>query len=101
MRRAFVLFGVLVGLSFFAVAGLAGTISASKPVQASANSSPFVSCTADAGQVGTKYLNTEVEPWVDVNPTDAKNIVAVWQQDRWSNGGSRGLVAGVSKNGGK
>jgi hypothetical protein len=100
MRRALVLIGVLVGLPFLAVAGLAGTISATTPVQASANSSPFASCTADAGQVGTNFPNTEVEPWVDVNPTNAKNIVAAWQQDRWSNGGSRGLVAGVSKNGG-
>ncbi|HSB77484.1 MAG TPA: sialidase family protein [Candidatus Methylomirabilis sp.] len=28
------------------------------------------------------------------------NIVGSWQQDRWSNGGSRGLVAGVSFDGG-
>ena len=76
---------------------------ASSPKQASANTSPFASCTADnvADQSGVNYPNTEVEPWVDVNPTNAKNIVAAWQQDRWSNGGARGLVAGVSSNGGK
>lgn len=49
---------------------------------------------------GTLYLNSEVEPWVEVNPNDPANIVAFWQQDRWSNGGARGLVAGVSKDGG-
>ena len=49
---------------------------------------------------GVNFLNSEVEPWVDVNPTNVNNIVAYWQQDRWSNGGSRGLVAGVSNNGG-
>src|SRR5262249_17804769 len=28
------------------------------------------------------------------------HLVGVWQQDRWSNGGSRGIVAGVSMDGG-
>ena len=28
------------------------------------------------------------------------NIVGIWQQDRWSNGGARGLVGGVSFDGG-
>ncbi len=46
------------------------------------------------------YLNAEVEPWVAVNPTNPANIVGFWQQDRWSDGGAHGLVAGVSKDGG-
>ena len=46
------------------------------------------------------FLNSEVEPWIDVNPTDPLNMVGVWQQDRWSNGGSRGNVAGVTEDGG-
>ncbi|MFO1352499.1 MAG: sialidase family protein [Gammaproteobacteria bacterium] len=50
---------------------------------------------------GVNYVNTEIEPWVEVNPTNHDNIVAFWQQDRWSNGGSRGLVAGVSGDGGE
>jgi hypothetical protein len=37
---------------------------------------------------------------VDVNPTNSQNIVGSVQQDRWSNGGARGLVAGVSMDGG-
>lgn len=49
---------------------------------------------------GTNTPDSEVEPWVDVNPTNADNIVAYWQQDRWSNGGARSLVAGVSLDGG-
>jgi hypothetical protein len=63
---------------------------------------PFASCTADnaATQVGTLFRDSRVEPWVDVDPTNANHLVATWQQDRWSNGGSRGLVAGVSANGG-
>ena len=34
--------------------------------------------------------NSEVEPYVAVNPVNAANLVGVWQQDRWSSGGARG-----------
>jgi hypothetical protein len=72
------------------------------PLVQVSGTSAFVGCAADnvAGQTGTNYLNSEVEPWIDVNPASTSNIVGIWQQDRWSNGGSRGLVAGVSFNGG-
>jgi hypothetical protein len=64
--------------------------------------SPFTGCTLDnvADQSGTVFPNSEVEPWIDVNPTNASNLVGMWQQDRWSNGGARGHVVGVSTNGG-
>jgi hypothetical protein len=62
--------------------------------------SPYASCST-AGQPGTTYLNAEVEPQVAVNPANSQNSVGVWQQDRWSNGGAQGLVAGFSSNGGK
>jgi hypothetical protein len=62
--------------------------------------SPYASC-SNAGQPGTNFLNAEVEPQVAVNPTNSQNIVGVFQQDRWSNGGAHGLVAGFSTNGGK
>jgi len=44
--------------------------------------SPFSSCIADnvAGQPGTNYPNSEIEPWVDVNPTNLFNVIAGWQQ---------------------
>ncbi len=61
--------------------------------------SPFASCTI--GGPGTIYNNAEVEPWVDVNPTNPNNIVGVFQQDRWSNGGAHGLVTAVTHDGGK
>src|SRR5437899_3913921 len=60
--------------------------------------SPFAGCTI--GGPGTVYVNAEVEPRVAVNPTDSTNIIGVFQQDRWSNGGSNGLVAAVTHNGG-
>jgi hypothetical protein len=72
------------------------------PLVQVSGASPLAGCTADqvAQQSGTVYVNSEVEPWVDVNPTNPSNIVGTWQQDRWSNGGSRGLVVGASTNGG-
>lgn len=50
---------------------------------------------------GTVFLDSEVEPWVVINPDDSDNIVAFYQQDRWSNGGARGNVAAVSFDGGE
>ena len=54
-----------------------------------------------APQTGTVYPNAEVEPWVAVNPTNPNNIIGVWQQDRWSNGGANGLATGVSFDAGR
>jgi hypothetical protein len=61
--------------------------------------SPFAGCSI-AGQPGTNYLNAEVEPWVDANPTNPGNLIAGWQQDRWSDGGARGNVSAYSTDGG-
>lgn len=65
--------------------------------------SPFAGCTADrvARQDGTNYPNTEIEPWVDASPGNPAHLIAAWQQDRWSNGGARGLAAGISRDGGR
>jgi hypothetical protein len=52
-------------------------------------------------QEGTLYRNGEVEPFVDVNPAHPRNLIGVWQQDRWSNGGANGLLTGVSFDGGQ
>jgi hypothetical protein len=62
--------------------------------------SPFTPGCNGAPQTGRVYPNSEVEPQVDVNPTDPSNIVGAWQQDRWTDGGANSLVAGVSKDGG-
>ncbi len=49
---------------------------------------------------GNVYVNAEVEPFIAVNPTNPNNLIGVWQQDRWSNGGSRGLAGAHSFDGG-
>ncbi len=68
-------------------------------VQASALT-PFTNTSDLAGQTGTVTLNAEVEPRIAVDPNNPQHLVSVWQQDRWSNGGSRGIVAGVSTDAG-
>ena len=55
----------------------------------------------EGSQSGTLYVNAEVEPYVSVNPRNQSNIIGVWQQDRFSNGGARGLMTGVSRDGGE
>lgn len=62
---------------------------------------PFRPGCNGAPQTGTSYPNAEVEPFVSVNPRNQANVVGVWQQDRWSNGGANGLLTGVSRNGGR
>ena len=62
-------------------------------------------CVADdvAGQVGigsVNFPNTEVEPWIVVNPINTSNVVGIWQQDRWNDGGSRSDIIGTSFDGG-
>ncbi|MBK8321306.1 MAG: exo-alpha-sialidase [Betaproteobacteria bacterium] len=71
---------------------------ASAPALASA-ASPFPAGCGGAG--GTNYVNAEVEPHLAVNPRDANHLLAAWQQDRWSNGSARGVVAAASFDGGR
>src|SRR5512139_2747831 len=89
-------------LALMVLATVASTFSGTSLLMAS-GPSPFANCTIGAaGTPGeTLYVNSEVEPWMAVNPTNPNNIVAVYQQDRWSNGGSHGLVTAVSHNGGQ
>ena len=68
------------------------------PLVLVSGTSPYTDCTI--GGPGTNYPNAEVEPYVAVNPANTSNIIGVWQQDRWNNGGAHGLVAGFSFDGG-
>ena len=62
--------------------------------------SPFTANCNGTPQTGTLYPNAEVEPTISVNPRNPLNLIGVWQQDRWSNGGSQGLGTGFSFDGG-
>jgi hypothetical protein len=50
---------------------------------------------------GVLYPQAEVEPNISANPARPGNLIGVWQQDRFSNGGARALVAGYSTDAGK
>jgi hypothetical protein len=49
---------------------------------------------------GTLYTNTAVEPTLAANPFNPLNLIAAWQQNRWSNGGAQGLMLASSVDGG-
>ena len=75
----------------------AGSGSASaQSLERVSRASPFNATCGGPAAGGTLYPNAEVEPWVSANPEDGDNLVAVWQQDRWSNGGAQGNLTGVS-----
>jgi len=62
--------------------------------------SPFAAGCDGVATPGTLFPNAEVEPSLAVNPQNTRNLVASWQEDRWSTGGSRGIVVGASNDGG-
>ena len=66
------------------------------PLQEVSGPSPFATCPAGPTIGGTLFPDSEVEPTVAGNPHTAGSIVGAFQQDRWSNGGARGLVSGSS-----
>ncbi len=94
---------VLAALLAVLLMGTAGSVAATTvtPVTLVSGPSPYAGCTIGGTPGATNYPNAEVEPYVAVNPANSQNMIGVWQQDRWSNGGSHGLVAGFSVNGGK
>lgn len=78
-----------------AVPGLAG----GSLVPVSSPPSPYAAACAssDASQLGHVYVNGTEEPQLAV---DGQKMIAMWHQDRWSNGGAHGIGVGFSSNGG-
>lgn len=101
---------VLAVLTLSACGG-GGSSSAAPPVPALAPPSVTLARVSQASPYGAgcggalpgsvSYPQAEVEPYLAVNPTNPSNIIGVWQQDRWSDGGAHGLVAGYSMDDGK
>ena len=58
--------------------------------------SPFAPDCDRAPVTGIAYPAAEVEPQIASDPRDPSHLVGVWQQDRWSDGGARGLRTGYS-----
>ena len=55
----------------------------------------------EGAAAGTLYANSEVEPYVAVDPSNSSHLIGAWQQDRWSNGGARGQLSAASFDGGR
>lgn len=91
--RAIATLVAALGLAVGASQATATTYTPQGQVESSATN-VYSDCLPDGS--GTNFLNSEVEPWVDVNPDDQDNIVTVYQQDRYSNGGAKSSAAGVS-----
>lgn len=89
----FALLGVLAALAI-------STANAQMTLALASGPSPFAGCSIQLLPDETNYLNAEVEPWVAVNPRDTNNRIGVWQQDRFTFGGARGLLTGASHDGG-
>src|SRR5436189_392330 len=98
-RTVFLALAATVAVCAVAAGGSAGTFTVA-PLTLVSGPSPFAGCTVGAAPGSVLYPNAEEEPWVDVNPTNPLNLIAVWQQDRWSDGGAHGLVTAVTHNGG-
>lgn len=62
------------------------------------STTPFSDACGD--RQGVVYSGAEVEPYVAVNPLNPDNLIGVWQQDRYGNGGARGVAYGASFDGG-
>ena len=62
--------------------------------------STFVAGCDGVAPNGTLYTDTTAEPSLVVNPANPMNLIAGWQQNRWSTGGAQGLNLAASFDGG-
>ncbi|SEM43791.1 sialidase family protein [Streptacidiphilus jiangxiensis] len=60
---------------------------------------PYAGCDISADGSGTNYPGTADEPYVSADPRNPHQVIAVYQQDRWSNGGARGTAESWSSDG--
>jgi hypothetical protein len=83
---------------------IAGTAAAGPfvlgPDQQVSGPSTLTACPFGASaDFASAYDHAEVEPQVGVNPTNPSEMIGVAQQDRWPDGGARGLTSWISSNG--
>jgi hypothetical protein len=88
----------LAGVFVVASASSTGATQSPTVVTVSSGPSPLAACAAqDGSQLGRNYLNGLEEPQLAVR---GSSMIAMWHQDRWSNGGAHGIGVGVSNDGG-
>jgi len=65
--------------------------------EASPAGDPFAACSIGQDVFGgVNYADTELEPWLARNLANPDNMIGSYQQDRWDDGGAKGLVASWS-----
>jgi hypothetical protein len=82
-----------------AASGTVGAVvarGAGSPLTRVSGPSPYADCEVPTFPDEATFVNAEVEPWVAVDPLNAKHLVGVWQQDRHSFGGAKGLMSASS-----
>ncbi|MEZ0069626.1 hypothetical protein ABIA32_005673 [Streptacidiphilus sp. MAP12-20] len=60
---------------------------------------PYAACDISHDGTGTNTPTTADEPSISANPRKPGQVISIYQQDRWSNGGSRGLGESYSSDG--
>jgi hypothetical protein len=101
MRR--IVFAVFASSALLLMSSTAGgTADRQNAPTVASHGDPFGSClVTGANSIGVNYPDTEVEPWVAANPANPRNLIGSYQQDRWYDGGAKGLVASYSLNSGQ
>jgi hypothetical protein len=92
--------GAVTDMAWVVVPREPSTLSAMDSSRLASGPSPFGAGCDGVATSGTLYVNAEVEPTLVVNPLDPNHLIGAWQQDRWSNGSSRGIVSAFSSDGG-
>ncbi|MEZ0093855.1 neuraminidase (sialidase) [Streptacidiphilus sp. EB129] len=87
------------GAAQAATGGSAATAAGSGGLGLISPGDPYAACDLSGDGPGTNSPSAEAEPYAAANPRDPKNVISIYQQDRWSNGGARGLSASYSTDG--
>ena len=82
-----------------AMAAAPTATAAVSPLHQASGATPFAPDCNGAPQSVAAVRDSEVEPWIDVNPGNAKQMIGVYQQDRFSTGGANGLGTSVTTDG--
>jgi hypothetical protein len=83
-----------------ALAAVAAAGAAGPRVRTISFRSPFASCVRGGQPSPGLFVGAEVEPAIAANPRDPRNLIAVYQADRWTDGAARGIAASYSRDGG-
>jgi len=81
--------------------GTAGATGSDRGLVQVSRGDPFAGCTVGATPDSVVYPGAEVEPSLATARFIGREVVGAWQQDRWSDGGAKGLVAAYSRDGGR